>query len=79
MPKPENIVFTETDASWVHHPYEDALVSATKIANSLTHQVLVDSGSATNVLYWNAYQKIGLKWTDLRPTTSPLTGLSEKV
>ena len=37
MPKPEDIVFTETDANWVHHPYEDALVITTKIANSLIH------------------------------------------
>ena len=51
MPKPKDIVITETDASWVHHPHEDALVTTTKIANSLIHRVLVDSGSAVNILY----------------------------
>ena len=61
MLKPEDIIFTETDVSWVHHPHEDALVITTKIANSLIHQVLIDSGSNANILYWNAYQKIGLK------------------
>ena len=61
MPKPEDIVFTKTDVSWVHHPHEDALVITAKIANSLIHQVLIDSGSALNILYWNAYQEIGLK------------------
>ena len=25
MSKPEEVVFTETDASWVHQPYEDTL------------------------------------------------------
>ena len=55
MPKLEDIVFTETYASWVHHPYEDAIVITSKIANSLIHRVLVDSGSAVNILYWDAY------------------------
>ena len=60
-PKSKDIIFTETEASWVNHPHEDALVIATKKANSLIHQVLIDSGSAVNILYWNAYQKIRLK------------------
>ena len=51
MPKPKDIVFTETDASWVHHPHEDTLVITAKIANSLIHRVLVDSRSAVNILY----------------------------
>ena len=24
MPKPEDIIFTETDTSWMHHPHKDA-------------------------------------------------------
>ena len=76
MPKPEDIVFIEPDARWVHHPYEEALVIIAKIANSLIHRVLIDSGSTVNILYWNAYQKIRLKWADLCPTTSPLYGFT---
>ena len=49
--KLEDIVFTKTDASWVHHPHEDALVITTKIANSLVHRVLINSGSDVNILY----------------------------
>ena len=55
MTKSKNIVFIETDASWVHHPHKDALVITAKIANSLIHRVLIDSGSADNILYWSAY------------------------
>ena len=58
----------------MHHPYEDALVITTKIANNLIHQVLIDNGSAVNILYWSAYQKIELKQANLRQTTSPLYG-----
>ena len=78
MPKPEDIVFTETDASWVHHLYEDALVIIVKIANSLIHWVLIDNRSVVNILYWNVYQKIGLKWVDLCPMTLPLYGFTGK-
>ena len=78
MPKPEDIIFTETDASWVHHHHEDALVITTKIANNLIHQVLIDSGSVANILYWNTYYKIWLKRVDLRPTTSLLYGFTRE-
>ena len=61
VPQPEDIVFTQADASWVHNPHEDALVIIAKVADSLIHQLLVDSGSAINILYWGAYQKTGLR------------------
>ena len=51
MPQLDNIVFTHAEASWVHHPYEDALVITAEIANSLVHWLLVDNGSAINILY----------------------------
>ena len=50
------------------------LVATTKIANSLVNKMLVDSGSAVNILYWDAYQKIGLTHANLSSTTSPLYG-----
>ena len=59
-PKSEDIIFIETDASWVHHTHEETLVITTKIANSLIHRVLIDSESTVNILYWNSYQKIRL-------------------
>ena len=62
----------------MHHPHKDALVITTKIANSLVYQVLIHSGSVVNILYWNAYQKIGLKRDDLRLMTSPLYGLTRE-
>ena len=58
----------------MHRPHEDALVITTKIANSLIHWVLIDSGSTINILYWGAYLKIGLKQADLHPMTLPLYG-----
>ena len=56
----------------MHNPHEDALVITVQVANSLVHQLLVDSGSAVNILYWGAYQQAGLRQADLTLTTSPL-------
>ena len=60
-PQPDDIIFTKANASWVHNPHEDALVNTVKIANSLIHRLLVDSGSIVNTLYWCVYQKTGLR------------------
>ena len=57
--EPEDIVFMEADARWVHHPHTDALVVIVKMANSLIDRMLGDNGSATDILYWDAYRKIG--------------------
>ena len=70
-PRPDNIVFTQADASWVHNLHEDALVITAEVANSLTHRLLVDNGSAVNILYWVAYLKIGQRQVDLTLTASP--------
>ena len=60
-PQPDDIVFTEVDTSWVNNPHEDALVITAEVANSLVHQLLVNSRSTVNIMYWGVYQKIGLR------------------
>ena len=62
--------------SWVHHPFEDALVIIAEVAKSLIHRLFVDTGSAVNILYWDAYQKTGRRREDLTSTTSPLDGFT---
>ena len=61
----------------MHHPHEDALVINVEVANSLIHRLLVDSECAVNILYWDAYQKTGLRRADLTLMTSPLYGFTE--
>ena len=45
----------------MHNPYEDAIFITTEVANNLVHQLLVDSRTAVNILYWGTYQKTGLR------------------
>ena len=44
------------------------------VANSLVHRLLVESESAINILYWDAYQMIGLRRAALTSMTSLLYG-----
>ena len=60
----------------MHYPYEDALVIIVEVANSLVHRLLVNNGSAVNILYWDTNQKTGLRRTDLTPTTFRLYGFT---
>ena len=73
-PQPDDIVFTEANASWVHNPYKDALVIMIEVANNLVHRLLVDRGSAVNILYEGAYQKTSLRWANFTQITSLFYG-----
>ena len=72
----EDIVFRETNARWVHHPHIDALVITARIANSNVHCLMVDDGSAADILYLNTYKKMSLTEDDLEPNNSPLYGIT---
>lgn len=47
--KNADIMFTEEDAKWVHHPHSDALVVKIKIGTNKIYRVLVDNGSVANM------------------------------
>ena len=70
----EDIVFTEANTRWVHHLHVDALVIIVRIANSNVHRLLVDNGSAVDIIYLDAYKRMRLTESELSPTTSLLYG-----
>ena len=72
----EDIVFTNLETRWVHHPHVDALVISAKIANNNVHKMLIDNGSSIDIIYLDAYKRMGLTKSDLSPTTSPLYGFT---
>ena len=71
-----DILFTEEDAKWVHHPHADALVVKVKIGTNNIHRVLVDNGSAANILTYDVYGKMGLLDKDLSPPVGHLYGFT---
>ena len=49
------IGFIEEDARRLHHPHDNALIVSIRVEDYNTHQVLVDNGSFTNILYYPAF------------------------
>ena len=54
------IGFSEEDARRLHHPHDDALVVSIRIKDYNMHRVLVDNGSSTDILYYPAFQQMGI-------------------
>ena len=72
----KDIMFIERDARWVHHPRHDALVIIAKVGNNNIHRMLVHNRSATDIIYLNAFNKMGLSQEYLKPVTTPFYGFT---
>ena len=68
----DNITFKESDAHLVHHLHCDALVIKGMMANNNVYRILVDNGSSVDILYYQAFQRMGLRNNDLRPSPNPI-------
>ena len=68
----DDITFSERDACLVRHPHCDAVVIKAMIANNNVHRILVDNGSSMDILYHQAFERMGLKVTDLKPSPNPI-------
>ncbi|RRT61356.1 hypothetical protein B296_00013793 [Ensete ventricosum] len=55
--------------------HNDALLIMTHIANARVKRIMIDIGSSDDILYFDAFQKLGMTNRDLIPMTSTLKGL----
>ncbi|RRT68338.1 hypothetical protein B296_00025839 [Ensete ventricosum] len=61
----------------VEYPdHGDMLVISVRITNALVKRVMVDTGSSVDILYKDAFLKLGLTTTDLSPMNSTLIGFT---
>ncbi|RWW67831.1 hypothetical protein BHE74_00024676 [Ensete ventricosum] len=56
--------------------HDDALVISIRMANAYVKRVMIDTRSSTDILYFDAFQKLGLTDKDLVTLTSTLTGFT---
>ena len=70
----EDITFNEKDAPHICHLHYDALVIKAMIANNNVHRILVDNRSSVDILYFQAFKRMGLKVSDLKPSPNPNYG-----
>ena len=66
--KPYASTFThEEENSWAKTE-TGPLVLTLQLSNKMVGRVLVDSGSTTDILYWDTFLNLGLQDDHLRPT-----------
>ena len=68
------IGFSEEDARCLHHPHDDALVVSVRVGDYNMHRMLVDNGSSADILYYPAFQQIGINRAQLTPSNAPQVG-----
>ena len=63
----DDITYSEREVHHVRHTQYDALVIKAMIANNNVHRMLVDNGCSIDILYFQAFEMIRLKVSDLNP------------
>jgi hypothetical protein len=59
-------------------PHDDALVVTVTVANHAIHHILVDNRSLADILYWPAFQQMGIEQDKIKPFGSPLIGFGRE-
>ncbi|XP_062076025.1 uncharacterized protein LOC133780169 [Humulus lupulus] len=72
------ITFTEDDLRGVHLPHDDPLVISLQVDHCQLGRVLVDGGSGVDILFWEAFQKMGLEENQIRTSTAPILGFNNQ-
>ena len=54
------IGFLEEDARRLHHSHDDALVVSVRVGDYNVHRMLVDNGNSADILYYLAFQQMGI-------------------
>ena len=53
------IVFTDEDLADIKVPHANPLIIKLRIKDAIVSHVLVDGGSSSDVIFWNALQRMG--------------------
>ena len=71
--------FSEEDKIGTKQPHDDALLITLRIGDYDVKKVMVDGGSAAEVMYPDLYKGLGSKPEDLMPYNSPLMSFDGKL
>ncbi|XP_017239352.2 uncharacterized protein LOC108212130 [Daucus carota subsp. sativus] len=70
------LVFSWTDKEHVQEPQQDGLVISLQVGNCLIKRIMVDNGSAANIMTKNTLQEMGLADSDMIKRSTILVGFS---
>ena len=71
--------FSEEDKIGTTQPHDSTLLITLRIGDYDVKRVIVDGGSAVEVMYPDLYKGLNLKLEDLMPYSSPLMSFDEKL
>ena len=71
--------FSDADKQGIIQPHDDALVVTLRIGGYDVKRVMVDQGSAAEIMYPDLYKGLGLKLEDLTVYSSPLVSFEGKM
>ena len=71
--------FSDADKQGTIQPHDDALVVTLRIGGYDIKRVMVDQGSAAEIMYPDLYKGLGLKPKDLTTYSSPLVSFEGKM
>ena len=71
--------FSDEDKIGTVQPHDDALVITLRIGGYDVKRVMVDQGSATEIMYPDLFKGLNLKTEDLMPYNSPLVSFEGKI
>ena len=71
--------FLDEDKIGTIQPHDDALVITLRIGGYDVKRVMVDQGSAVEIMYPDLYRGLNLKAEDLTPYSSPLVSFEGKI
>ena len=71
--------FSDEDKIGTIQPHDDALVITLRIGGYDVKRVMVDQGSAAEIIYLDLYKGLNLKANDLTPYSSPLVSFKGKI
>ena len=79
MNVPLVLSFSNEDKQGTIQPHDDALVVTLRIGGYDVKRVMVDQGSAAEIMYPDLYKRLGLKPKDLTTYSSPLVSFKGKM
>ena len=71
--------FSDEDKIGTIQPHDDALVTTLRIGGYDVKRVMVDQGSAAEIMYPDLYNGLNLKAEYLTPYSSPLVSFEGKI
>ncbi|XP_022852169.1 uncharacterized protein LOC111373818 [Olea europaea var. sylvestris] len=77
--KVKDITFEARDLEGISYPHDDALVLCAVVANFEVKRILVDNGSAANILLEETFAKMGIFPKQLKAVKTPLQGFGGRV